>query len=64
MIDVARYADTYGFSNDSERSMWRWRDWVIDASNTNLPYNRFIVHQLVPVTKHVILRNGMELSRI
>ena len=45
-LDVARYADTHGFNNDSERSMWRWRDWVIAAFNTNLPYDRFIVEQL------------------
>ena len=32
-LDVARYADTHGFNNDSARSMWRWRDWVIDAFN-------------------------------
>jgi len=45
-LDVARYADTHGFSNDSARSMWRWRDWVIDAFNANLPYDRFITEQL------------------
>ena len=45
-LDVARYADTHGFNNDSERSMWRWRDWVIDAFNRNQPYDRFIVEQL------------------
>ncbi|MBY0502494.1 MAG: DUF1553 domain-containing protein [Bryobacteraceae bacterium] len=45
-LDVARYADTHGFNNDSERSMWRWRDWVIESFNRNLPYNRFITEQL------------------
>ncbi|MSU35250.1 MAG: DUF1553 domain-containing protein [Pedosphaera sp.] len=45
-MDVARYADTHGFNNDSLRSMWRWRDWVIDAFNRNLPYDRFITEQL------------------
>lgn len=45
-LDAARYADTHGFNNDSKRTMWRWRDWVIDAFNTNLPYDRFIVEQL------------------
>jgi len=45
-LDVARYADTHGFNNDSERSMWRWRDWVIDSFNRNMPYNRFITEQL------------------
>jgi len=45
-LDVARYADTHGFNNDSARSMWRWRDWVIEAFNGNLPYDRFITEQL------------------
>src|SRR4051794_4924936 len=45
-LDVARYADTHGFNNDAERSMWRWRDWVIDSFNSNMPYNRFITEQL------------------
>jgi hypothetical protein len=45
-MDAARYADTHGFNNDSARSMWRWRDWVIDAFNSNKPYDRFIVEQL------------------
>jgi hypothetical protein len=45
-LDVARYADTHGFNNDAERSMWRWRDWVIKSFNDNMPYNRFITEQL------------------
>ena len=45
-MDVARYADTHGYNNDSERSMWRWRDWVVDAFNRNHPYDRFIADQL------------------
>jgi hypothetical protein len=45
-LDVARYADTHGFNNDSARTMWRWRDWVIEAFNQNLPYNQFITEQL------------------
>jgi hypothetical protein len=45
-MDVARYADTHGFNNDSARSMWRWRDWVIEAFNKNLPYDQFITEQL------------------
>ena len=45
-MDMARYADTHGFNNDSLRTMWRWRDWVIDAFNRNLPYDRFITEQL------------------
>jgi hypothetical protein len=45
-LDVARYADTHGFNNDTLRIMWRWRDWVVDAFNANMPYDRFITKQL------------------
>ncbi|MBM3727479.1 MAG: DUF1553 domain-containing protein [Acidobacteria bacterium] len=45
-LDAARYADTHGFNNDAERSMWRWRDWVIEAFNSNMPYDRFLTEQL------------------
>src|SRR5207237_5274723 len=45
-LDAARYADTNGYQSDGERFMWRWRDWVIDAYNRNLPYDRFTVEQL------------------
>lgn len=45
-LDASRYADTHGFNNDSMRSMWRWRDWVIDSFNDNLPYDQFITAQL------------------
>jgi len=45
-LDAARYADTNGFSIDDHRDMWLWREWVIDALNRNLPYNRFVVEQL------------------
>jgi hypothetical protein len=45
-LDVARYADTHGFNNDAMRSMWRWRDWVVEAFNQNMPYDRFITDQL------------------
>jgi len=45
-LDVARYADTNGYQTDAERFMWRWRDWVIEAFNRNLPFDRFTVEQL------------------
>lgn len=45
-LDAARYADTSGYQSDGERSMWRWRDWVIDAFNGNLPFDRFTIEQL------------------
>jgi hypothetical protein len=45
-LDLARYADTYGYQNDVERDLSPWRDWVIRAFNGNLPYNQFITWQL------------------
>ncbi len=45
-LDVARYADTHGYHLDAGRDMWRWRDWVIEAFNRNLPYDQFIVEQM------------------
>lgn len=45
-LDAARYADTSGYQSDGERSMWRWRDWVIDALNHNMPFDRFTIEQL------------------
>ena len=45
-LDAARYADTHGYQSDGTRSMWRWRDWVIDAFNRNLSFDRFTVEQL------------------
>jgi hypothetical protein len=45
-MDLARYADTYGYQADVERDMSPWRDWVIRAFNDNLPYDQFITWQL------------------
>ncbi len=45
-LDLARFADTYGYQNDVERDMSAWRDWVIRAFNDNLPYDQFISWQL------------------
>ncbi len=45
-LDAARYADTNGYQIDGERSMWRWRDWVIEAFNTNKPFDQFTLEQL------------------
>lgn len=45
-MDVARYADSYGYQDDNIRTQWPWRDWVIHAFNTNLPYNQFITWQI------------------
>src|SRR5581483_7186688 len=45
-LEAARYADTNGYQTDGERFMWRWRDWVIDAYNRNLPFDQFTIQQL------------------
>lgn len=45
-LDAARYADTHGYHIDSQRDMWAWRDWVIQAFNENMPYDQFTVWQL------------------
>lgn len=45
-MDYARYADSNGYQADYERYQWRWRDWVIDAFNANMPYDQFTVEQL------------------
>ena len=46
-LDVTRYADTAGFSNDYERpNAWRYRDCVIRAFNSDKPYDRFVLEQL------------------
>jgi uncharacterized protein DUF1553/uncharacterized protein DUF1549/cytochrome c len=45
-LDAARYADSHGYHIDSERSMWKWRDWVVNAFNQNMPFDQFTVEQL------------------
>ncbi len=45
-LEAARYADTNGYQTDGERIMWRWRDWVIEAFNSNMPFDRFTVEQI------------------
>lgn len=45
-LDMARYADSNGYSQDGLRIMWPWRDWVIKAFNENMPYDQFISWQL------------------
>lgn len=45
-LDAARYADTSGYQTDGIRHQWRWREWVIDAFNTNKPFDAFTVEQI------------------
>ena len=45
-LDLARYADSKGYESDRFRDMWRYRDWVVDALNADLPYDQFVTEQL------------------
>ncbi len=45
-LDAARYADTNGYNNDETRTMWPWRDWVINAFTSGMPYDQFLTEQL------------------
>lgn len=45
-MDYARYADSNGYQADYERFQWRWRDWVINAFNKNMPFDEFTIEQL------------------
>jgi hypothetical protein len=45
-LDLARYADTNGYEADRRRTMWNYRDWVIDALNRDMPFDRFTIEQI------------------
>jgi hypothetical protein len=45
-LDAARFADTNGYQNDFARTMWPWRDWVIDAFNRNQRFDSFVIEQI------------------
>lgn len=45
-LDQARYADSNGYSIDAPRQIWKFRDWVIDAMNADMPFDRFTLEQL------------------
>src|SRR5690606_13136042 len=45
-LDLSRYADTKGYESDNGRSIWRYRDWLIDAFNQDKPYDEFITEQI------------------
>ncbi len=68
-LDAARYADSDGYEKDKPRSVWFYRDWVINALNRDLPYDRFVTEQVAgdllpnPTQDQVVatgfLRNSM-----
>jgi len=45
-LDLARYADTNGYEKDRPRSIWPWRDWVINALNADVPFDQFTIEQI------------------
>ena len=45
-LDLARYADTDGYQDDEPRTMWRWREWLINVLNDNMPFDQFTIEQL------------------
>ncbi|SUJ28877.1 Protein of uncharacterised function (DUF1549) [Sphingobacterium spiritivorum] len=45
-LDMARYADTKGYERDESRQIWKYRDWVIKAFNSDKPYDQFTIEQL------------------
>ena len=62
-LDQARYGDTNGYHHDHHRSMWPWRDWVVNAYNANMPFDQFITEQLAGdllpnATRDQILASG------
>jgi len=69
-LDLARFADTKGYEKDRHRDVWRYRDWVIDAFNRDMPFDQFTTEQLagdllpVPTTDQMLAtafhRNTME----
>ena len=62
-LDLARFGDTNGYHNDSHRNVWLYRDWVIEAFNTNMPFDQFVREQvagdLIPnATDHQKIASG------
>lgn len=45
-LDLSRYADSHGLHADGLRTMWPWRDWVLNAFESNMPYDQFVTKQL------------------
>ncbi len=59
-LDLARYADSKGYEKDIGRTIWRYRDWVIQAFNDDLPFDQFTIEQLAGD----LLPNATESQRI
>ena len=62
-LDLARYADSNGYTIDGKRSIWPWRDWVINSFNKDLPFDQFTIEQLAGdmlpnATKDQIIATG------
>ena len=59
-LDLARYADSRGYATDNPRSIWKFRDWVIEALNSNMPFDQFTIEQIAgdmlpnPTTKQLL----------
>lgn len=45
-LDLARYADTKGYESDGNREIWKYRDWLIEAFNHDMPFDQFTIAQL------------------
>ena len=45
-LDLARYADSAGYADDGRREVWKYRDWLIDAFNRDLPFDQFTIEQI------------------
>src|SRR5687767_10960452 len=45
-LDLARYADSNGYSIDSAREVWKYRDWVLEALNRDMPFDQFVIDQI------------------
>ena len=60
-LDLARYGETSGLEGDGQiGNAWRYRDWVIDAFNRNMPYDKFVIAQLAGGDEHSKTRNNYQ----
>jgi hypothetical protein len=60
-LDLARYGETSGLEGDGAiGNVWRYRDWVIDAFNANMPYDKFVIAQLAGGDEHSKSRNNYQ----